>query len=209
MNPENLKIVARMIWPGIKILGIKLIVRNEHILNNFPCVIVSNHQENMDVFVGARMIPSRCVSIGKKSIVFIPFFGLFYWLSGNILIDRKNKKSAHGTMDFAAKQIKEKNISVWVLAEGTRSKGRGLLPFKKGAFVTAIKAQVPVFPIAISTYKGVIDLKKFKAGKIIVEVCPPIETKHLSAHDVNGLKDQAHLVVKNKLNELDRELKHE
>ena len=161
----------------------------------------------MDVFVGARMIPKRTVSIGKRSILFIPFFGIFYYLTGNILINRGNKKSAIGTMDMAAKQILEKNISVWVLPEGTRSKGRGVLPFKKGAFVTAIKAQVPVIPISISTYKGVIDFKKWHAGTVIIEVGEKIETKNMNMENVNDLKDQAYHVIKNKVAELDAEIK--
>lgn len=206
-NPENLKIIARIFWRGIYILGIKFIVRHEERLNVFPHVIVSNHQENMDVFVGARMIPKRTVSIGKRSILFIPFFGIFYYLTGNILINRGNKKSAIGTMDMAAKQILEKNISVWVLPEGTRSKGRGVLPFKKGAFVTAIKAQVPVIPISISTYKGVIDFKKWHAGTVIIEVGEKIETKNMNMENVNDLKDQAYHVIKNKVAELDAEIK--
>lgn len=206
-NPHNLKIIGRVLGKGLLILGIKLEIRNKHLLENGPFVIVSNHQENMDVFVGASVIPDKTVSIGKKSILFIPFFGLFYWLSGNILINRKNKKSAIGTMDEAAKKITEKNISVWVLAEGTRSRGRGILPFKKGAFVTAIKAQVPIIPIAISSYKNHIDLTKLHAGKIIVDIMPPIETKDKSLNDVNELRLLAETKVREKVTELDRELK--
>jgi 1-acyl-sn-glycerol-3-phosphate acyltransferase len=206
-NPNNVKHVSNLIWHGIKILGIEMEVRNEHFFNAAPFVVVSNHQENMDVFAGARAIPARTVSLGKKSIIFIPFFGLFYWLSGNILIDRKNKKSAFGTMDFAAKQIIEKNVSIWILAEGTRSKGRGLLPFKKGAFITAIKAQVPIIPVAISNYKGNIHFNKWNAGKIIIEVLPQISTLNLTMQDADELKNLAHSQIKNKLEELDRELR--
>lgn len=206
-NPHNLKIIGRILGKGLIILGIELEIRNNHILEKGPYVIVSNHQENMDVFVGASVIPDKTVSIGKKSILYIPFFGLFYWLSGNILINRKNKKSAFGTMDEAAKNIIEKNISIWVLAEGTRSRGRGVLPFKKGAFVTAIKAKVPIIPIAISSYKDIIDLSKLRAGKIIVDIMPPIDTLNKTMEDINELRILAETKVRNKVAELDRELK--
>jgi 1-acyl-sn-glycerol-3-phosphate acyltransferase len=205
-NPSNLKVISYFLWHGLTILGIRIEVRNEDRFKLFPAVLVSNHQENMDVFVGARVIPDKTVSLGKRSILYIPFFGLFYWLSGNILINRSNKKSAFNTMDEAAKEIIERKISVWVLAEGTRSKGRGILPFKKGAFITAIKAQVPIYPIAISTYKNHITFSKWNAGKIIVDVMAPIDTTQFNMETVNDLRDLCHSQVKNKVAELDLEL---
>lgn len=206
-HPSNLKIISRFLWHGLTILGIKIEVRNEDRFKVFPAVLVSNHQENMDVFVGARVIPDKTVSLGKRSILYIPFFGLFYWLSGNILINRSNKKSAFNTMDEAAKEIVERKISVWILAEGTRSKGRGVLPFKKGAFITAIKAQVPIYPIAISTYKNHIDFSKWNAGKILVDVLPAVDTTSFNMDKVNDLRDLCHRLVKDKVHELDLELK--
>lgn len=206
-NPHNLKVIGRFLGKGHILLGIDLEIRNTHYFSNAPFVIVSNHQENMDVFIGASVIPDKTVSIGKKSILFIPFFGIFYWLSGNILIDRKNRKSAIGTMDQAANIIKNEKISIWVLAEGTRSRGRGVLPFKKGAFITAIKAQVPIIPVAISTYKGNIDLFKWNAGKIIVDVMEPISTYNKTMNEVNEIRILAESCVREKVAELDRELK--
>ncbi len=65
----------------------------------------------------------------------MPLFGQLYWLSGNILIDRKNRTRAFETMAETARKIKEKCLSVWIFPEGTRSRGRGLLPFKLGHFI--------------------------------------------------------------------------
>ena len=74
------------------------------------------------------------MSIGKKSILWMPLFGQIYWLSGNILIDRANRARAFETLAQTAVKIKEKCLSIWIFPEGTRSRGRGLLPFKAGAF---------------------------------------------------------------------------
>lgn len=206
-NPDNIYFTCGLIGLGRHILGIKIIIRNQSLLDTMrPCVFVSNHQHNIDIFPGACSIPRRTVSIGKRSIIFIPFFGMFYWLSGNILIDRKNKRSAHVTMDKAASIIKEKNISVWIMPEGTRSRGRGLLPFKKGPFVTAIKAQVPVVPIIFSNFVGKIKLNRWHAGTIIVEVQPPISTENLTMSDVNDLKDKAYQSIKSALSRVDHEI---
>lgn len=207
-RPENLKFMADILKHGSSILGFTFVLRNKDYFKEFPAVLVSNHQENMDVFIGAHTIPIRCVSLGKRSILYIPFFGLFYWLSGNILINRSNKRSAIGTMDTTAKKIIDNNISVWILPEGTRSKGRGVLPFKKGAFITAIKAQVPIYPIAISSYKN-INFKRWNAGTVITEIMPPISTKGMNIDQANELKELCHSLIKNKVAELDCELEKE
>lgn len=207
-DPRNTKIAASLIAWGRHLLGVEIEVRNREILDaHKPCIYISNHQHNMDIFPGGLTLPSNTVTIGKKAIIYIPFFGQFFWLSGNILIDRKNKKSAFETMDQTANIIKEKNVSVWIMPEGTRSKGRGVLPFKKGPFITAVKAQVPVVPIAISSYTKHLSLSSWKAGKIIVQVLPPIMTTGLVTNDeANIIKDQAYEIMKETVRLLDAEI---
>ncbi len=206
-NANNTKFVSDLIKNGRFILGIRHEIKGREILDpNRPCVFISNHQDNMDIFPGAFTVPKETVTIGKRSIIFIPFFGLFYWLAGNILIDRKNKKKAFGTMDTAAEAIRERKISVWIMPEGTRSRGRGVLPFKKGPFLTAIKAQVPIVPIAISSYTKTVNLKKWKAGLILIEVLPPIQTAGLTADDATRIKDEAFHLMRDTVARLDAEV---
>lgn len=206
-DTRNIKVTTELIKWGRHILGINIEIKNKELLEaTRPCVFISNHQHNLDIFPGTFTIPANTVTIGKRSLIFLPFFGQFFWLSGNILIDRKNKKSAFETMDVAANAITLKKISVWVMPEGTRSKGRGLLPFKKGPFVTAIKAQVPIVPIVFSTYSN-IDLKKWKAGTIRVEVLPPISTTGLKYEDANVIKDQSYQIISSTIKKLDQENK--
>lgn len=74
---------------------------------------------------------------------------------------------------------------MFIYPEGTRNKNRGLLPFKKGAFKTAIMGQVPIIPVIMSPYYF-IDGKKgvFDKGHIVVKALKPIPTV--------GLKDEDH-----------------
>jgi 1-acyl-sn-glycerol-3-phosphate acyltransferase len=205
-NPKNVKIICEFISYGLTILGVKIIVHNKEILEQQgPFVFLSNHQHNFDIFPGSYLIPKQTVSIGKKSIKYIPFFGQFYWLSGNILIDRSNKKNAFTTLDQTVKSIKDQKISVWIMPEGTRSNGRGLLPFKKGPFVTAIKAQIPIVPIVISSYVGKLNFNKWHAGIIIVQILPPINTTNLSLDDAGNIKDQTFELMKSALQKIDHE----
>lgn len=208
-DARNTKISASLFGWSRHILGIEIEIRNKEIIDPArPCVFISNHQDNLDLIPGGFTIPGNTVTIGKRSLLFLPFFGQFFWLSGNILIDRKNKKRAFETMDVAANAIKDKKISIWVMPEGTRSKGRGLLPFKKGPFITAIKAQVPIVPISFSTYTKHINLNKWHAGTIIVDVHSPISTLGLTIDDVNTIKDQAYLVMKESISKIDSEIEN-
>jgi len=203
---DNIFDTARFFKLGLKILGIKVRVQGEFPdPKKGPYVYISNHQENMDVFIGAHLIPRDTVTIGKRDIIFIPFFGLFYALSGNILINRQNKKEAFGAMDKALSQMKSKAISVWILPEGTRSKGRGLLPFKKGAFHLALKGQYPVVPVAISFFKH-LDLNRLESGTIMVEIMDPITIDHSYFTEVNLLRDHSYQLIANSLQQMDREL---
>ncbi len=207
-NTFALMVTATMVKYGESIMGMKIIIRNRHILlKERPCVFISNHQDNLDIILGSKIIAGRIVTIGKRSILLIPFFGIFYWLSGNILINRKNKRSALETMDIASKSIKEKNISVWIMPEGTRSRGRGLLPFKKGPFVTAIKAQVPIVPIAWSNYIQTTDFNKWHSGVVIEEVLEPVPTVGMTLDDADKLREHCYQVMKAAIERIDAEAK--
>jgi 1-acyl-sn-glycerol-3-phosphate acyltransferase len=205
-NPKNVKVICQLLSYGLTILGVKIIVNNKERLNlPGPFIYLSNHQDNFDIFPGSYLIPKNTVSIGKRSIKFIPFFGQFYWLSGNILIDRSNKKNAFTTLDATVKKIRDQNLSVWIMPEGTRSKGRGLLPFKKGPFVTAIKAQIPIMPIVISSYVGKLYFNRWHAGTITVDILPPIITQNKNIAEAGNLKDQVFELMKADLHRIDHE----
>jgi 1-acyl-sn-glycerol-3-phosphate acyltransferase len=73
-----------------------------------PCVFISNHQSFFDAAVVAGMIPTHTVMIAKKSVIYIPLFGIIYWFLGNILIDRGNRNSSLSSMSEAAEQVARK-----------------------------------------------------------------------------------------------------
>jgi len=207
-HPNNCNIVGGLLGNTIlPVLGIHHRIFNRDRLDKYrPCVFVSNHQDSLDVFSFGKIVPKRTVSLGKKSIKYIPFFGQFYWLAGNILIDRKNTRKAVSTMGEAAEAITKRDTSVWIMPEGTRSKGRGVMPFKKGAFFTAIQAQCPVVPVAVSSNYLNVNLSKFKAGHIWFRILPAIETKGLKSSDAGALAMKCHDLVKAEVAKLDQEI---
>lgn len=191
---------------ALKITGITLEFEGLENLKHQPCIYTSNHQSNFDMFTIGSIYPENTVIIGKKELIWFPFFGLFYMAAGNIMIDRKNKNKAIHSLDHVVDEIKKRNVSVWVFPEGTRNKsGIGLLPFKKGAFHMAISAKVSVVPIVCSSIRKVIDSenKKIFGGKIKIKVLEPVNTENMTIDDVEILMNSVRekmLVEVNKLN---------
>tara|TARA_R110000868_G_scaffold202649_1_gene450341 strand:+ start:7606 stop:8331 length:726 start_codon:yes stop_codon:yes gene_type:complete len=208
-HPSNVRACGRILCPlGFKILGIDFDLRGqENFKKQMPFVIVANHQNNFDMFPGGYTIPNRCVTLGKSSIVWIPIFGLFYWLSGNILIDRSNKRKAKASMERVTQEILENNKSIYIMPEGTRGRGREiLLPFKRGAFLTAINAQVPIIPVCYSSYHNRMKWNKLKSGKIIGKVLDPIPTVGMKPEDSVALMEQVYQLMRNQIIELNKEI---
>ncbi|NAW65242.1 1-acylglycerol-3-phosphate O-acyltransferase, partial [Photobacterium halotolerans] len=169
-------------------------------------VYISNHQNVFDFVTSPGMVRPRTVSIGKKSLLWIPFFGPLYWITGNILIDRENKAKARDTIKQVADTIHERNLSVWMYPEGTRSKGRGLLPFKTGAFRMAIEAGVPIVPMVVSSTHDKIDLNQRDNGTVIAEYLDPIDTSDMTMHDARELAERCREMMLNHIAKLDAEV---
>lgn len=174
--------------------------------NNGKCIYIANHQNNYDMVTASSVVMPGTVTVGKKSLVWIPFFGQLYWLTGNQLIDRNNRAKAHGTISQVVNQIKKKNLSIWMFPEGTRSRGRGLMPFKTGAFHAAISAGVPIVPICVSNTNGKVKLNRWSNGHVIVEMLPPVDTTGYTKDRLRELSEHCHKLMADKIAELDAEV---
>ncbi|AEW44714.1 1-acyl-sn-glycerol-3-phosphate acyltransferase [Serratia symbiotica str. 'Cinara cedri'] len=206
-NPRNVAIFGHLFGRMSTLFGLKVRIRRPiNSANNGNCIYIANHQNNYDMVTAANIVQPHTITVGKKSLLWIPFFGLLYWLSGNLLIDRYHRNKAHNTISLIVKQFKSKNISIWMFPEGTRSRGRGLMPFKTGAFHAAIAAGVPIVPICISTTSGKIKLNRWNNGQAIVEMMEPIDTSIYSKKNVHELVTLCYNLMSAKIAQLDTEI---
>ncbi|WP_371376988.1 1-acylglycerol-3-phosphate O-acyltransferase [Thalassotalea aquiviva] len=200
---NNAHYTAVIVGKMAKIFGIDVEIRRPENLEELgPTVYVANHQNSYDIFTVSAGMPKGTVSIGKKSLRWIPFFGQMYWFTGNILIDRGNRSKAHGTIATAARKMREKNISVWLFPEGTRSYGRGLLPFKTGAFHTAKQANAPIVPVCVSNTHNMVDLNRWNNGKMIIEFMPPFRLEDGDNQSIRHVANNTHELMLAKIKEL-------
>lgn len=68
-------------------------------------IYICNHQNNYDMVTAAKIVQPPTVTVGKKPAVG-PVFGLLYWLTGNLLIDRNNRAKAHSTIATVVNHFK-------------------------------------------------------------------------------------------------------
>ena len=202
---NNTYFVARLFSKLARLVGIKLIIRVPNHLTDSPNIIIANHQSNYDVITISGGVTPGVVSVGKKSLKWIPLFGQLYWLCGNIFIDRSNKSRAKQTMNELRNHMQKRNLSIWMFPEGTRSKGRGLLPFKMGAFHIALQAKVPLLPIVMSSMNS-FSINRWDNGYAIIENLEPIETESFSETQVKELAKVARDKMLEKIKALDAEV---
>ncbi|WP_341963728.1 1-acylglycerol-3-phosphate O-acyltransferase [Pseudomonas sp. RC10] len=188
-NPDNSRLCARLYaLPAMWILRLRLKAQmGAHFDRSRPCVIVANHQSNYDLFILGNIVPPRTVCIGKKSLKWVPFFGQLFWLAGNVLIDRGNPLRARLSIRKTTEALQHKDTSIWVFPEGTRNQGKGLLPFKRGAFQMAIDAGVPIVPVCVSTYVRDMRLNEWDSGQVMIRSLPALSTTGLTSDDIPEL----------------------
>lgn len=206
-HPSNTGLLARCFGRLYPLFGLQVEHRFPKDADKFGrCIYIGNHQNNYDMVTISYMVLPRTVTVGKKSLIWVPFFGILYWAAGNILIDRDNRSKAHNTMSELAQRIKDENLSIWMFPEGTRSRGRGLLPFKTGAFHAAIAAGVPIVPVICSTTHNKIDLNRKNNGKVICEMMEPIDISNYNRDNVRELAEYCHRIMEKRIAELDAEI---
>ncbi len=130
----------------------------------YPAIYVSNHTSALDIFIGIWLGPLGVVGVAKKEVVWYPFFGQLYAISGHLLIDRSNREGAVQALAGLAKAIARYNLSVWMWPEGTRSKDGRLRPFKKGFAHLAMATGLPIVPVVVSGAH-----RSWKKGSLILE----------------------------------------
>ena len=157
--------------------GIKVRVHGlENAAGGEPHIFASNHVSWFDVPALARVLP-RYKFVAKAELFKVPIFGGGMRAAGMIEIQRDNRKAAFGSYEVAAERIKQGN-SVVVFPEGTRGHAYPLRPFKKGPFVLAIAAGVPIVPIIVH---GTIEIMRKGSlwahpGTIDIHLLEPVST---------------------------------
>jgi putative phosphoserine phosphatase/1-acylglycerol-3-phosphate O-acyltransferase len=172
---------ATALWADMAsaLIGLKVeITGGEHLLSPRPAVFVLNHQSNADGFLVAKLIRRDIAFMGKSELSRQPIRGRLMQMGGLVLVDRKNTSGANRATAALVDAIRKDGRSAAIFPEGTRSNSTILRPFKKGAFLIALRAKVPVVPIVLhnSIDAQARGEKTFRPVTVRVEVLPPVDT---------------------------------
>jgi 1-acyl-sn-glycerol-3-phosphate acyltransferase len=165
-----------------------VVLGQEKIAPGMTYVFLSNHQGNFDGPVLLHVIPRNWKALIKKEMMRLPILSLVLKQVQFVPIERLNPQKAYTGIDFGAKLLAE-GKSFLAFPEGTRSRDGRLGEFKKGVFIMAIKAQIPIIPITILDSAKIQPPRKYeiRPGCIHVIFHDPIATEGMKLEDRNRL----------------------
>jgi len=149
--PHNFGHAIARFWSQLNLAlsGIRAsMIGEDKIQSNQPYIVMANHQSHYDVFALMGLLPLQIRWIIKMELRKIPFFGFACERVGYIFIDRGDHAKARESLKTAGERIRG-GASVIFFPEGTRSADGKLQAFKKGGFVIALEAQVPILPVTV------------------------------------------------------------
>jgi len=174
-----------LVWSSGCSLRIK---GRENLLKHPVAVYASNHTSYMDTPVIFASLPFQFRILAKKELWPIAFIGWYLNRSGQIPIDTANPHATLSSLGAGVKALRA-GMPLFVFPEGGRTQTGELMPFLSGAAYLAIRAQVPLVPIALT---GVYDLlpihtRHLYPGELMLSVGEPIDTKGITPRQVEEL----------------------
>jgi len=192
------KHVDPLYWGGVKgvmffvrCVGVRIHVKGLERIPLGTCIFAANHTSSADAPAIVGAIPRRIAILLKRSLFEWPIVGQAFHLAHFIPVDRFNRESAITSLEKATAALRG-GQSFLIYPEGTRSPDGRLQEFKKGTAVMAIKAGVPIVPIACSGAHRIMEKRKIsiKPGEIVVEFLAPIDSTQYTLDQREALNDR-------------------
>ena len=173
---------------ALGIAGIRYRVAGPRPPEAMPVVFCSNHESNVDPPVLFQALHPQLHVLYKAELHKFPLMGTVLDVGGFVPVDRLDRRQSFDSLAQGAASLRAGN-SFLIFPEGTRSRSGDLLPFKKGGFIMAIQAQVPIVPVAISG--GRASMRKGSAivhpVQVSIRIGEPIPTAGMTLDDRDRL----------------------
>jgi len=200
--------VRLFIRAGLAMVGVRVEVSGlERLDPNQTYIFTPNHQSLIEVPLFVTYLGRNPAYLGKKEVFKYPVFGYGIRLIGVVPVDRSNSPAAVESAKLATENLR-RGKSYVVYPEGTRSRDGHLLPFKKGAFMMAIDAGVPIVPVTVSGATKIMPKAKVKVfpSTVRLTIHEPISTAGYSKENVVELMERTRAKIFSALDEAEAEL---
>lgn len=176
------------------------IVGKDRIRRNRPYIVMSNHQSLFDVWALIGKMPLQLRWIVKGDIRKMPLFGYALERMGHIYVDKAGGRNMVRSLESAARKIRE-GTSVVIFPEGTRSRDGRLQKFHRGGAVIALRAGVPVLPVAVNGGRFVLPKNTLDLlpGKIRIVVGESIDPASFGKHQAEELLEAVRSAIEKNL----------
>lgn len=175
------------------ITPVKVIVSGlQHISENQSYVIIANHQSTYDIFAVYGYMPLDFRWVMKQELRKVPFVGFACQRMGHIFVNRFNSQKSIAALKQAEQELVN-GTSVFFFPEGTRSNGKSLKPFKKGAFKMAKDLKLPILPLSIANANQVMPSNGYRIypGTIKMTFHPAINLEKINTLSLSQLQEMA------------------
>jgi 1-acyl-sn-glycerol-3-phosphate acyltransferase len=196
-NPDALYGAAmKAIRLVLRLVGIRVRVEG---LGNIPqgvCIFAANHISATDPLTFIPVIPRRVAILVKKELFRIPILSKAMRLAQFVVVDRADRESTAASVHVAVERLKQ-GLSFAVYPEGTRSPDGRLRPFKRGAFVMAIAAGVPVVPVSIAGAQKIMQKGSWtiRSGDVVIRFGPSVDASEYDQDQRNELLARVEALV--------------
>jgi 1-acyl-sn-glycerol-3-phosphate acyltransferase len=187
--PRQLRVARAWARSLLRIAGVSVEVEGlEHIRPHTSYVFIANHASYMDIPTILAHIPEDFLFLAKSGLFRIPFLGTHLKTAGHVRVPREDPRAALKTLAHAAGLLRD-GRSTLIFPEGGRSETGDLQPFKDGAAFLAIRAQIPVVPMALIGVRRVLPMHSmvFHRGRVKLRVGEPIPAAGLTTKDRESL----------------------
>jgi 1-acyl-sn-glycerol-3-phosphate acyltransferase len=176
-------------------------VENAHQERSY--IVVCNHQSAVDILVVYGWLKLDLKWVIKQELRKVPAIGVGCEKVGHIFVERENPNHARQAIEEALDRL-GKGIGILFFVEGTRSPDGKLLPFKKGAFQTAIEQQLPLLPVTLIGTRDILPPKSLKPfpGRARMIIHPAIETDGMSQLQIADLMNRTKKTISSALPEV-------
>jgi 1-acyl-sn-glycerol-3-phosphate acyltransferase len=176
-------------------LGVDVSVGGAEHCPRGPALYAANHASVLDIPILFGHLPVDFRIVHKRSLYLVPVLGLYLYVAGHVGIHRASVFRARKGLERAAARIRG-GMSVVVFPEGTRSREGTVGAFKRGLFLLALEAGVPVVPLSIVGVKSVMPGgPRARAGRVRLLVHPPIPTSGHDAEHAGALAEEVRRIV--------------